>query len=1055
MRVAIKRLLLLFVELCVALLFGATVALFWASYYIDTDDFRTTFTQKLSVILDRKVELAGELDIVVWPDLALEVEGLTVEETPAFGTGPAAEFDTIRIMVEVLPLLSKQLQIESVVVEGMQGSVIYSENGLFNWQTLLDSTVNQKDDDSSTLLDGWKFSVEAVEIVDAEVLYRDIPTQSEYRLSGIDLRTGMFRLGEDVPFSVSSDFSWAEQGLFSALTLKGVVRVSSDGSEVTLKDSSVYGTVSGDFLPEGAAPGELTAYLDVDWKNRSVGLRDLQVLFLGLRAEGNLKSGNLSKGFTAEGLVTVHPFIPSELIARHAPSLPLSKVNGLTSGAMTTFVKVSDKGVSFENLAFTLDDLIVRGNLSITGYSKPVFDFVLRSNTIELDRYLPLFVTGTPFVWNDFHLNFFKKFRGKGAIRADGLKVMGAHISDIRLKVAAQNSKISFIAESARHKLTSLTGSMDVTLGSSSQSGVPTLAIETLINAHSSKDGFTLLQHSPLFIGGAGRCTISTSVATMKCPSEERSISILRHLKSSVGFSLGRGFSRYEEKSGQPRELHYSKADVNVSVTPAQGILETEWNSIVDVTAKTRGGKNVETLSLIAQGPLSFGIDDGEVRSSGMAMNGHVTSSLLPKQAKRVTANGTVAFDFEKGTLALSEGFIRVLETSITGSGQLTDLHGEFKGSGGVSISGANPKRVIYLLTGKALRTKDTTALTKAVLNTRFSIDKEGFVLSELRGELDGMPIKGRVAGAGFKNPVLAFTMTAGDFDLDRYLPPSRKPNSRTGKIPEAQPVRLPLEFLRALRLSGKVAFDSFTLADIRATRLTGRLRADNGDIHVSKVQGQLHGGSLTGDWTGQVSEISLSTDLVLDVENMQVGPLLKDMTKRDYIRGKTDVDIDLKSRGTTDDDILANLQGTTNVRVSNGSFKFTGYNSKPEQISAKRSTDTVGKEAQQKPLPRTPFQKAVTDFSVKKGVFTADKFRVEAPPVLQSHGEGSFSLPDNSIDLAIRNDFVVVPSVTIKLVGKLTDPQVEIPTGKIVHDTVYNILSIPKTSFEFLRDLF
>ena len=1055
MRVAIKRLLLLLMELCVALLFGVTVALFWASYYIDTDDFRATFTQRLGTVLDRKVELSGDLDIVVWPDLALEVEGLSVEESPSFGTGIAAEFDTVRIMVEVLPLLSKQLEIESVVVEGMQGSVIYGENGQFNWQTLLDSGIGQGMDSSSALLDGWELSVQAVEIIEAEILYRDVPTQSEYRLSGIDLRTGMFRPGEDVPFSVNSDFSWTEQGLFSELTLKGVVRVSSDGSEVSFKDASVYASVSGDFLPEGAAPGELTAYLDVDWENRSVGLRDLQVLFLGLRAEGDLKSGNLSKGFNAEGLVTVHPFIPSKLIVRHAPSLPVDKVKGLRSSAVTTFIRVSDKGVLFDNLAFTLDDVTVRGKFGITGYSKPVFDFTLRGNTIDLDRYLPLFATGTPFIWNDFHLNFFKKFRGKGVIRADGLKVVGTNLSDIRLKVAAQNSKISFVAESARHKLTSLTGSMDVTIGSTSQPDVPTLAIEALINAHSAKDGFPLLQHAPVFIGGAGKCSIKASIPTMKCPPKERSISILRYLKSSVGLSLGRGVSKHKEKSGQIRELHYTKADVKVNVTPAKGTSETNWNSAVDAVVKTRGGKKVEILSLIAQGPFSVGIDDGEVSSSGMAVNGHVTSSLLPKEAKRMTATGTVAFDSEKGTLALSEGFLRVLETTVTGSGSLTDLHGKFKGKGTVSIPGANPKRIVYLLAGKALRTKDNAALTKAVLDTRFTVDEEGFVLSGVRGELDGMQIKGHVAGVGFKNPMLAFTLTAGEFDLDRYLPPSRKPNSRTGKILKAGPVDLPLKFLRALRLNGKVAFDAFTLADIRTTKLTGRLRADAGNIHVSNVQGQIHGGSLTADWKGKVSEISLSTDLTLDVKDMQSGPLLKEMAERDYIRGETDADIDLKSRGTTDDDILANLEGTTKTRITNGSFKFTGYKVKPAQISAKKSTDTVSKDVQQKHQPRTPFQKAITDFSVKKGVFTVDKFRVEASPVLQSYGEGSFSLPDNTIDLAIRNDFVVVPSVTIKLVGKLTDPQVKIPTGKIVHDTVYNILSIPKTSFEFLRDLF
>ena len=100
-------------------------------------------------------------------------------------------------------------------------------------------------------------------------------------------------------------------------------------------------------------------------------------------------------------------------------------------------------------------------------------------------------------------------------------------------------------------------------------------------------------------------------------------------------------------------------------------------------------------------------------------------------------------------------------------------------------------------------------------------------------------------------------------------------------------------------------------------------------------------------------------------------------------------------------------------------------------------------------------FRRATGDFNVKNGVFFMDTMRVEAPPVLQSYGEGFFSLPDNAIDMSIRNDFVAVPSVTIQIVGKLSDPQVRVPTGKIVNETVRNILSLPARSFNFLRELF
>jgi AsmA protein len=183
----------------------------------------------------------------------------------------------------------------------------------------------------------------------------------------------------------------------------------------------------------------------------------------------------------------------------------------------------------------------------------------------------------------------------------------------------------------------------------------------------------------------------------------------------------------------------------------------------------------------------------------------------------------------------------------------------------------------------------------------------------------------------------------------------------------------------------------------------------------------------------------------------MQAGLLMTDMAGRDYVRGVTDLDLDLASSGKTDDDIVAALSGTTRVEIVDGSFKFSGYDAKPTVDEHRMS----GQTANDPKLRRTVFKKAVNAFDVAKGVFTVRTLRVEAPPVLQCEGSGYFNLPDNTIDLSIRNDFVAVPSVTFNIVGKLTDPEVRIPKGKIVNDTVRNILSLPEKSFNFLRDLF
>lgn len=1050
----LKRLARFLVECLVALVLVCTGVLLWASYYIDTGEFRNRFTQTLENVLARPVTLDGDMDIAVWPRLALTVEGLAIGDAPGFGNGPAVRFHEIAVSMRLIPLFSKDIEVESLELSGVEGVVIRNKKGVFNWQSLVDRTASGASGSSQE--QDWTFAVNSVEILDAEILFHDEMGGTEYKLSGIDINTGTVSLGEDVPFSLKSDFSWADQGIIADLSLGGMVRVMDDGSPPVFSQTSVQAKVYGGFLPKNAEPGEFIAKVDLDWDKRTVTFEDFKASLFGLRAEGDVTSGDLEEGVDFKGHITVHPFAPRILIAKYAPELPIKDVDGLTSSAVAAFVRVTENGANFENLVLTLDDITVRGDCGFKGWSHPVFDFALRADTIDLDRYLPLFATGTPFVWDDFSLPFFRAFRGSGTIRADGLDVLDNLVSDIRLKVSATGKGIAFDAGAIRKGMASLGGSMTVVLGTG-QKGEPTLALNGVLDAESQRQGFEFLHRTPVRFDGPGTAHLEFSVPAMSCPPENRSIYILQHLDGLLRLSLSQGRAEMDREKDDPLSLDYSRADMEVTVRPNGKGGKGVWNSILSTGLKLRCGGDLETVNVTAEGPFSTAVDELRAKSPGMAVNGYLTTPLLPKTARRLTFGGRVGFDSKKGSAALSDVVVQALETSVVGDARLAGGIKDRRVEGSLSVVQADPKRIIYLLTGENIRTKASDALRKASVKARFKADGEGVTLSELNGELDGTSVKGHVVGTGYAQPQFAFSLAAGSFNLDSYLPPSPAPSLsdvRTNREPESTPTRLPLEFLRSLKLNGKVLFHEFTLARIRSESLEGFVRANEGDIKLVGVHGRLHGGTLKADLDAKAGEKSLDLHLLLDVNKMQAGPFMKEMADREYLRGETDIKADLRSTGRTNDEILANLNGTASLLITKGSFKFTGWDLKPKKVDSSRSSQ-IGAGIQRTTNARTVFRRAYSEATVKQGVFTLHKFRLEAPPVLQSYGEGGFSLPANSIDLSIRNDFVAVPSVTLRLTGKLTDPKVSVPTGKILNDTVLNVLSLPKKSFEFLRDLF
>ncbi|HKI82360.1 MAG TPA: AsmA family protein, partial [Pseudodesulfovibrio sp.] len=138
----LKRLARFLVECLVALVLVCTGVLLWASYYIDTGEFRNRFTQTLENVLARPVTLDGDMDIAVWPRLALTVEGLAIGDAPGFGNGPAVRFHEIAVSMRLIPLFSKDIEVESLELSGVEGVVIRNKKGVFNWQSLVDRTAS-------------------------------------------------------------------------------------------------------------------------------------------------------------------------------------------------------------------------------------------------------------------------------------------------------------------------------------------------------------------------------------------------------------------------------------------------------------------------------------------------------------------------------------------------------------------------------------------------------------------------------------------------------------------------------------------------------------------------------------------------------------------------------------------------------------------------------------------------------------------------------------------------------------------------------------------------
>ncbi|MEF2229968.1 MAG: AsmA family protein [Pseudodesulfovibrio sp.] len=1043
-----RRFGLMLIELIGAAIVLAAIGLYMVSEYIDTEGFRQQFTSAVQTLTGQEVVLRGELNIALYPALSLEVHDLELREKPEAGSDSLVRFDDLLVSARLLPLASHQLKIRSIMVNGMVLNLSRLKEGEYNWRPLPSPASSAEGGSASAFFES--VSLDGLEVANATIAYSDAVSGQKLQLSGIDLRTGSIADRDDIPFSAESHFSWKNGGVESTLTLSGLI--ARDDGNLVLKDASAYGSFGGAFLPRGADPAEVAAHVRVDLDKRSVELDNFRLHFLGLSGEGSVQSGDLGQGVSGQGQLTIRPFRPVDLVKRYFPKAPVGAVDGLKEGAFTSFVHFDENSVTLKDMAAVLDGMTVRGSIAMKHFSLPQFSFDLRADMVDLDRYLPLFRTDTPFVWGDYQLEAFRSFRGSGRVRADAFKVLGTVINDIRLNVKADGKTILADAGALRKGQGSLAGTAKFMLGS--DGNVTTLGAEADLTAESLKSGFDFLHVNRAGLTGPGVLKLAVRAPSMRCPVEERSINILRRATVDGSLELGPGKGSWKTEGGGQPTQSYDSAGLAFKIKPAASAKAGFFGLGVDASLRGRGGAPLDSFLVAASGPLLLDVDGGRVESPGLDVRAQLSGKLVTEFADRMTAVGRVSFDSTARTLGAENVELRVLETLAKGNVRVDGSGKRFKAAGKLDVPQADARRIIFLLTGEHLALNDPMALKQVGLSTAFAVSDTGFTLSDLRGVLDGMPVSGLVVGQGLADPILAVSLNAGKFDLDRYLPSSRKPTLteiRSGKVKKSPPAKLPLDVLRALRINGKAAFEEFTLARIRTTGLTGAIKAEKGDLHVAGLNGNLYGGALSGDLGGKVGPRSMTVQVKLQVAKMQAAPLMMDLAEREYVRGETDVDVNLMSGGATDEDILANLDGVCSAVIRQGSFKFTGYDAQPTTTKTDGSRDTAATDPK---LRRTAFSRTTASFAVKKGVFNVESFRLESP-LLNSSGTGWFSLPDNRIELAVKNDFVAVPSVTINVVGKLSDPEVNVPKGKILDNTVRNILSLPQKSFKFLRDLF
>lgn len=172
----------------------------YVSATFDPNQYKPQIVKAVKDKTQRTLTLDGDINLSFWPSIGAKVGKAALSERGSDKQFAAVE--EVRVAVKLIPLLSKQVIVDTVEVKGLRASLVKTREGKTNVDDLAGAPPPAKQTGAAPTGDGADFKVDIarVEVSDAAINYIDQAAGAKYALSKLNLRTG--RIAPGVPTDV-------------------------------------------------------------------------------------------------------------------------------------------------------------------------------------------------------------------------------------------------------------------------------------------------------------------------------------------------------------------------------------------------------------------------------------------------------------------------------------------------------------------------------------------------------------------------------------------------------------------------------------------------------------------------------------------------------------------------------------------------------------------------------------------------------------------------------------------------------------------------------------
>ena len=208
--------------------------------FFDPNDFRDRIQVAVKESTGRDL-LVGELDLSVFPWLAVNVGRSELGNAEGFSADQFLSFESASLSVRIVPLILRQeVMVGTASLDGLQVNLEVAANGVTNWDDLAEGG----EDAAATTDDGGDsaaaIDVANIAVTNASVSYSDASAGSEYSVSGLSFETS--RIAANVPIDIRAEFDFtSSDGIAGQVAMRNTTTMAEGMSQITVDGLNISG----------------------------------------------------------------------------------------------------------------------------------------------------------------------------------------------------------------------------------------------------------------------------------------------------------------------------------------------------------------------------------------------------------------------------------------------------------------------------------------------------------------------------------------------------------------------------------------------------------------------------------------------------------------------------------------------------------------------------------------------------------------------------------------------------------------------------------------------